>query len=200
MDRELITQLEKLHNPTLVVVVSLLTSVALVALAAPVYMDVVAASTTNSDLACLNKSEDEISSELGMISSETVNALPPEAQSVVAGGSIVVTVGESTHFSAEVNDQAQVQDYQTGEIDEPALRAHTDCETVDGIVESQNPNSELRQSLSRDEIDWEGASAGADAAANYGSSGAQSYEIVSKGESGDAGDAADGFSNGLTFD
>ena len=183
-----------------VIVLSLVVSVMMMSFALPVYAQV--GSTTSmsaADLGCVEENQSDVSERLDDLATQTTSSLPAAVQNQIAGERVIITVGENTHFSAIVDEQAKVQDVRVGEIENPTLRAETDCQTIQRIANSDSPESELQRAISQGKIDWRGTTAQADAAANYGSRSVQTAQVVSEGETGNAQDAADGFSSGVTF-
>lgn len=155
--------------------------------------------THQSSLDCLTAEESEIRSRLDSLATQTMAALPTEVQSRAAGERIEIAVGDPNpaYFGAVVDENSTVRTVQSGRLDGPTVTAETDCRTIDRVTSAENPSDALRQSISRNEITWEGTTPGRDALLGYGSKGIQMSHIRSSGEVGDALDALDGFVNGV---
>ncbi len=151
------------------------------------------------NLGCLDAEESEIRDQLDTIAQQTLAALPPALQSRAAGERVEVRIGDTnpTYFGAVVSEGSEVETVQSGRISNPTITGETDCRTVDRITSAEKPPVEFRASLSRNDITWEGATAGRDAAVSYGSKGLQMSHIVASDDTGDTGDATDGFLDGL---
>lgn len=155
--------------------------------------------TRQSGLDCLTAEESEIRSRLDSLARQTMAALPAEVQSRAAGERIEIAVGDPNpaYFGAVVDENSTVRTVQSGRLDGPTVTAETDCRTIDRVTSAENPSDALRQSISRNEITWEGTTPGRDALLGYGSKGVQMSHIRSSREVGDALDALEGFVNGV---
>jgi len=155
--------------------------------------------TSQSSLDCLTARESEIRSRLDSLAVQTMSALPTQVQSRVAGERIELVIGDPnpTYFGVVIDEHSTVQTVQSGRLDRATVTAETDCRTIDRITSAGNSPDVLRQSISRNDITWEGTTPGRDGLLGYGSKGIQMSHITSSREVGDALDALDGFVNGV---
>ncbi len=151
------------------------------------------------DLSCVDESHTEMADRISSLADRGTEELPASLQSRIAGERIEITIGDSTKFTARVDPRANVQEVSTGSPTNPTLLISTDCETIDRIAQSATPQRELEGSVSNGAIDIHSPSPQRDAAVSYGSKAVQTYHIASEGDTGTAGDAADGFRNGLVM-
>jgi hypothetical protein len=150
-------------------------------------------------LSCLEEDQSAVTDRLSSLTQQTMDILPASARNSAAGEQIVISVEESTYFSANVTEESEVEEVRSGRADDPTIVAETDCETIDRISTSETPSTTLQQAISRGDISWRGTSATSDATVAYASKGVQSYHIVESGETGDVQNGTDGFTNGLVY-
>lgn len=152
------------------------------------------------NLDCLEQDESEVTSQMESYAKRTMNILPASIRNRAADERIIISIEGTTYFSAVVSEQANVEQVRTGRLEDPTIKAETDCVTIQRISTADSPSTALEKSISQNDIEWEGVSASKDAAVAYGSKSVQTYHIVKSGETGDVKDGADGFTNGLVYD
>lgn len=159
-------------------------------------------------LSCLDGiSKQKIAQELNSRTIQQVNTklnqnseqIPNSVRSAMVGERVNIKV-ESTYFSMVINRNARVEQIETSRLENPTVRATTDCETFEDIIESDNRQATLQRKINQDAIQWEGLTATSEAETSYGEKGVQTYTIATNEETGDTDDAAKGFSNGLKLD
>lgn len=150
-------------------------------------------------LSCLEEDQSTVTDRLSSLTQQTMDILPASARNSAAGEQIVISVEGSTYFSADVNEESEVEEVRSGRADDPTIVAETDCETIDRISRSETPSTTLQQAISQGDISWRGTSATSDATVAYASKGVQAYYIVESAETGDVQNGTDGFTSGLVY-
>lgn len=147
---------------------------------------------------CLESRVDDPSSEMGNLVGATIDSLPDAARDAMVGERISIRI-DSSYYGIIVDEAGEIVDATTGQLDEPTIRARTDCDTVDRILGAESRADALRQAISNDDITWEGVGGAKNVQIAAGSKALQVYDIVTAEDSaGDVGDAGDGFQKGLS--
>jgi len=164
------------------------------------------AQQSDSPLSCLDVSKEELQEEINQENIRKVNneiqenpeRIPDSVRSAMVGERINIDV-DSEYFSTRVSENARIEWVQTTAIEDPTMKVTTDCRTIKGIVESDNKEAALRDAIDRNAITWDGLTTSSEIETSYGGKAVQTYTIVSSNETGNAGDAAEGFSSGLSM-
>jgi len=166
--------------------------------AGPVYAGTLGAGPAQTDPADACPGVDlDVEAELGDLVGETADSLPDVANDAVVGERISARVGD-TRFGVVVNDEGEVTETTRGRLDDPTLRARTDCETVQRIANAEDKRATARRAISTGDITWEGVGGVKNVQVAFGSKAVQVYDIIdSSNSTGNTGDAVDGFSKGL---
>lgn len=172
---------------------------ALTLAAGPVYAGALSAMSGGHDAqtaACPGSGVD-VQGELSDLIGETADSLPDVARDAVVGERVRARVGE-TYFGVVVNGDGEVTETTRGRLENPTLKARTDCETVARIANAEDKRAAARRAISTGDITWEGVGGAKNVQVAFGSKAVQVYEIVNSDNSGgNASDAIDGFSKGL---
>jgi hypothetical protein len=159
-------------------------------------------------LACLDVSKSEVTNRLNEVGIETINAqirqssdrIPNSVRNAMVGERVNIKIqsnGATTTFSAVVNEGAQIQRIEPRPVSDPTLRATTDCQTIQRIINADDKQAAMQVAISQGDISWEGLTTTSEVETSYGGKAVQTYTIVESGETGDINDASDGFQNGL---
>ncbi|WP_336022516.1 hypothetical protein [Halobellus salinisoli] len=159
-------------------------------------------------LSCLDVSKSEVTQRLNEVGIQQVNTriqqssdrIPNSVRNAMVGERVNINVesgGATTTFSVVVNQNAQIEQIEPNAVSDPTLRATTDCETIDRIIDADDRQSAMQAAISRGDITWEGLTTTSEVETSYGGKAVQTYTIVESGETGDVNDARDGFRNGL---
>jgi len=181
------------------VVTVAVTCLALTLAAGPVYAGALGAMSggqADQSAACPGAGID-VEGELGDLIGETADSLPDVAKDAVVGERVQARVGDA-RFGVVVDSEGTVTETTRGKLDGATLKARTDCETVTRIANAEDKRATARRAISTGDITWEGVGGVKNVQVAFGSKAVQVYEIIDGGNStGNAGDAADGFSKGF---